>query len=383
MKINRSLKVRIYPNQRQQIQINKTLGCCRFLYNQMLSERIQTYEKLKDDKIALYKYKHKTEKEYKREYEWLKEVDSTALQQSRRDLSAAYQNFFKSLKGTRKGQKIGFPKFRKKKHTSSYRTVMGSSISLDNKTIKVLKIEPIKFKCKGIKSWYYTAEAKSITITKINSGKYYASILFENEQDFIGHQEIKSNARILGLDMSLDKFYVDQYGNSPEYKKYYRSNKKLAKIQRSYSRKINGSNNKEKARIKLATVHEYIVNQRLDFVDKLSDKLIKENDVIIVENLSLSGMKKSMNFGKSISDLGYSIFINKLKYKALWNDKTLVQADRWFASSKTCSVCGYVKKDLLLQERKWICTVCGTHLNRDQNAGQNLTNYGIKILGLG
>jgi putative transposase len=348
----------------------------------MLAERIETYERLKNNKVELYKHKHKTEKDYKKEFEWLEEADAVALQQSRIDLSIAYMNFFKSLKGMRKGQKVGYPNFKKKKHTCSYRT-MRSEINLNEKTIKLPKIKSINFRHRVIKPWFYEAEVKNITITKTSSGKYFASILFKGEQDFKGHQILDQDIKVLGLDCSLDKFYVDQYGNSPEYTKHYRNSQAvLAKKQRQYSRKINGSKNQEKARIRLAKIHEHIARQRLDFIDKLSLRLVKEYDVIVVESLSLAGMKQALKLGKSVSDLGYATFVQKLKYKTLWNDKTLIQADKWFASSKTCSSCGYVKKDLMLQERSWNCPSCGAYLDRDQNAGTNLANYGIKQLGM-
>lgn len=378
-KIKKALKVRIYPNYAQKIIINKTLGCCRFLYNQMLAERISTYEKLKDDRKALYKHKYKTEKQYKEEYEWMYEADSTALQQSRIDLSNAYMNFFKSLKELRKGAKVGYPKFKKKKHSESYRTTMNCYIFFDSSKIQIAKVKKVNFRCKGIKDWYKDAKVKYITVSKSATGKYYASVLMESEQDFNGHQEVTDDIKIVGLDMSLDKFFVDQYGNSPDYQKNYRNNeKKLARTQRSYSRKINGSKNKEKARIKVAKVHEDIANKRKDFIDKLSLKLVQENDVIVVESLSLKGMSKAMKFGKSVHELGYHKFVQKLRYKSLWNDKTLIEADKWLASSKTCSYCSYVNSDLLLQQRKWTCPSCGKKLERDQNAGQNLHNYGIK-----
>lgn len=384
MKINRALKIRIYPNIEQREFINKTLGSCRFIYNQMLNERISIYEKLKNNKEQLYTYKYKTEVDYKKEFEFLKEIDAKALQFSSRNLMIAYSNFYQSLKNIRKGEKIGFPKFKSKKcHYDSYTTCMAIKIDFYNKTIKIPKISSIKFKHKkNTKLWYKFAELKKITISREPTGKYFASCLFEGEQDFKGEQDI-SNPKVIGLDMSLQNFYVDNLGNSPNYKRNYREyEKKLAKYQKKLSRKTSGSKNREKARIKVARIHEKIKNQRKDFLEKLSLKLIKENDAIVVENLSLKGMSQSLNLGKSVMDLGYSTFINKLQYKALWNDKTVILADRWFASSKLCGVCGYKNNNLLLQERSWVCPKCGTTHNRDTNAGINLKKYGLKQIGL-
>lgn len=384
MKINRALKVRLYPTQEQSIFFNKTIGCCRFIYNAMLAERKEVYERLKDDKRTLYEYKYKTEKQYKEEFEWLKEVDAKALVHSNRDLQAAYSNFYKSLSGKSNLKNVGLPKFKKKRNGGSYRTHQYVHVYFQNNTITVPKARGVKFRCKNIKPWYFSAEVKSITVSKKPSGKYYASILFEGEQDFIGTHEVKKDSKVIGLDMSMDKFYVDQYGNSPEYKRNYRqSEKKLARAQKALSRKQNGSANKNKARIRVAKINEKIANRRNDFIHKESINLIRENDVIVVESLSLAGMSRALNLGKSVYDLGYSEFIRQLDYKAMWNDKTVIHADKWFASSKICYSCGFKNKDLMLHERSWTCPNCGKKVNRDQNAALNLVNLGLKEIGAG
>jgi putative transposase len=382
MLIQRAFKVRLYPTPEQADFFNRTLGCCRFLYNQMLDERIQTYQALKDNKEALYTHKYKTEKEYKAQFEFLKEADAFALQHARRNLESAYTNFYKSLKGQRRGENMGFPRFKSKKvHHESYKTGMAIVADLDGQSIKLPKIaELVKFKHRfNIKSWYRGAKLKNITVSVTPSGKYYASCLFEGEQDWTD-QAVKPE-KVIGLDMSLQNFYVDSLGNSPEYKRIYReSEEKLALLRRRLTRKPNGSRNREKARIKVARIHERIANYRHNFVDTLSHRLMQEYDAVVVENLSLKGMAGALNLGKSVMDIGYSEFVSRLKYKALWNDKTVILADKWFASSKTCHVCGYVKKDLLLQERRWECPVCHALNERDENAAINLKEYGLKIL---
>ncbi len=394
------MKVRLYPNEEQQILINKTLGCSRFIYNIMLEERIQVYSELKDEKRELFEYKHKTEKEYKSEFEWLSEVDSDALQQSRLNLTRAYTNFFNSLKGIRKGQRIGFPHFKKKSGHASYKTLNRKGtirFDISNRKLKIPKLGWVTFRNEkeifGI--------IKSAVISKTPTGKYFAFVLFEQELDLDG-VEIREDMKIIGLDMSMQNFYVDNLGNSPDYQKPFRSNqKKLAHYQRKLVKKsrvkhftgektktgkdqyyCTFSKNYEKTRLKVAKVHEKIANSRKDFVHKLSTKLVKENDVIVVENLSLKGMAQGLKLGKSVMDLGYSDFIRQLEYKALWANKTFLRADRWFASSKTCNFCGFKKKDLLLQEREWDCPNCGEHHLRDVNAGINLKNYGMKEIGL-
>lgn len=344
----------------------------------MLEERIRTYKNLKDNKLELYKYKYKTEKQYKEEFKFLKEVDSTAIQQARMDLSTAYSNFFRSLKNSKR---VGYPKFKKKGGPNSYRCKMNCAINYEDKTIKILKAGSIKFRHGSIKDWYLTAKVKSITISKTATGKYYASVLFGGNNSSC--RQVDTN-KVIGLDCSLDKFYVDNLGNSPAYQRIYRQNEsKLSKLQRSCNRKVLGSSNRKKVGFRVAKLNEKIKHKRLDFIEKLSLDLVKENDVIVVENLSLSGMKKALNLGKSIADLGYSMFINKLQYKSTWNNKMLIKAHKYFSSSKTCSCCGYLNRDLMLQERTWTCPRCGSHLNRDQNAGQNLQTLGLIAIGQG
>ena len=383
--IHRALKLRIYPTKKQENQILQTIGSCRFLYNNMLAERIQNYESWKQsnqDRKTLYKTKFKTEKEYKIENNWMKEVDSIALQQSRLDLSMAYQNFFRSLSGKRKG-KSGFPKFHKKGQKDSYRTIITNDnikIDFELRKVKLPKLGWINFRdlrtsMKG--------KIKQATISRTKTGKYFVSILFEQEL-FLKGQIINSTLKVKGLDMSLESFFVDDEGNSPAYERIYRKNEeKLKKLQRKVSKKQKGSKNRKKAQLRVNKVHEKIANSRKDFTHKLSTKLVQENDVIVVENLNLKAMAQCLNLGKSVNDLGYGTFLGQLKYKTFWNNKTLIEADKWFASSKTCSKCGFKHSDLKLQDRVFTCPSCGFEIDRDQNAGINLKNYGLKELGLG
>jgi putative transposase len=383
--ILKTLKIRIYPTQEQEVQILKTIGSCRFLYNNMLAEKIKNYESWKQssqDKKVLFNLKYKTEKEYKAEFEFLKEVSSVALQQSRMDLSGAYQNFFKSLSGKRKGNS-GFPKFHRKGRKDSYReTITNDNIKIDfeSRKVKLPKIDWIKFKdlrtnVKG--------EIKQATVSRTATGKYFVSILFEQELILKG-VELKPSLKTKGLDMSCNSFFVDDEGNSPAFEKIYRNNEeKLKFLQRRVSKKQKGSNNRKKAQMRVNLLYGRIANKRKDFTQKLSTQLVKENDVIVVENLNLKAMAQCLKLGKSVNDLGYGAFLYQLKYKTLWNNKILIEADKWFASSKTCSKCGFVHKGLLLQDRIFNCPSCGYEIDRDQNAGINLKNYGLKELGLG
>ena len=386
--IHKALKIRIYPTPEQKDFLNQNLGSCRALYNMMLHERIETYNQWKEsgeEKRKLFEHKYKTEKQYKEEFEWMKNADSASLQLSRMALSMAYQNFFKSLKGQRKGAKVGFPKFKKKRNAESYRTMNNNNtirIDFKAKKVKLPKVGWLNFRdqrkeFKGI--------IKSATVSRTSTGKYFVSVLFEQELTLNGVEisdELK--AKTLGLDMSLESFFVDSDGNSPAYERLYRNYEPLLKkAQKRMSKKKKGSKNWYKALHRVNLIHEKIANKRKDFTQKLSTELVKNNEVIVVEHLSLKGMSQALKLGKSVMDLGYSEFIRQLQYKSLWNNKTFIQADKWFASSKTCSVCGYKNKDLELSDRKWDCPNCGTGHDRDHNAGINLKNYGLEWLGLG
>ena len=389
----KTLKLRIYPNVQQTIQLNKTFGCSRFIYNTMLSDRKDIYAKLKSKPRELYEYKYRTEKQLKEEFEFLKEVDSISLQQTRMNLGVAYQNFFRKLKDPKiPSSEKGFPKFKKKNAKNSFRTIQvggNLKIDFDHRKIKAPKLGWISFhddrKIENIK-------IHNMTFSRTPSLKYYVSILYEDvspnkEKVDISREDIK----IKGLDMSLTNFFVDDEGNSPQYDRNYReAEKKIVWLQEKISTtKI--SSLKKKLRLRLARIHEHIANKRKDFNEKLSTKLVKENDVIVIESLSLKDMAKfkkweerkessdKSNHGKSVNDLGWYYFVQRLKTKADEQGKIVIEANKWFASSKTCNICGYVNKDLIISDRSWVCPKCGTEHNRDQNAAINLKNVALNI----
>lgn len=389
----KALKLRIYPNVQQTIQLNKTFGCSRFIYNTMLSDRKDIYAKLKSKPRELYEYKYRTEKQLKEEFEFLKEVDSISLQQTRMNLGVAYQNFFRKLKDPKiPSSEKGFPKFKKKNAKNSFRTIQvggNLKIDFDHRKIKAPKLGWISFhddrKIENIK-------IHNMTFSRTPSLKYYVSILYENvspnkEKVDISREDIK----IKGLDMSLTNFFVDDEGNSPQYDRNYReAEKKIVWLQEKISTtKI--SSLKKKLRLRLARIHEHIANKRKDFNEKLSTKLVKENDVIVIESLSLKDMAKfkkweerkessdKSNHCKSVNDLGWYYFVQRLKTKADEQGKIVIEANKWFASSKTCNICGYVNKDLIISDRSWVCPKCGTEHNRDQNAAINLKNVALNI----
>lgn len=378
MIVSKAFKLRLYPTETQRAMINNNIGACRFLYNTMLRERLDIYEALKDDKQALWEYKYKTEKQYKEEYEWMKEADSTSLQQSRIDLTRAYTNFFRSLQN-KKGDS-GFPKFHKKGVKDSYRVMNNGAIKMDfkNHKIRMPKMRWIKFRDNRV---FDQSLISSVTISKSRTNKYYASVLCRFEISGIEKIKYSDDLIVKGLDMSMDKFYIDNEGNYPEYYKQYRINqKRLAYLQKQVSKKVKGSANRKRAQLRVNKLYEKIANSRKDFVEKLSRKLVDENDVIVIESLNMKAMSQCLNLGKSVNDLAWGMFVNRLEQKIAITEKLLIKADRFFASSQTCHICGYRNKSLTLKDREWDCPVCGSHLMRDENAGENLKQYGINFL---
>ena len=375
MKFNKAYKFRLYPNNQQQYLLDKTFGCCRFIYNQMLAERINIYEHLKNDKESLYSYKYKTEKQFKEEFNWLKEVDSIALQQSRRNLEAAYKNFF-----TGKG-KTGFPKFKSKKNNHlSYTTINQKGtvkLSDDIKYVKLPKLGSIRVKCH--RQILDNEIIKSATISKTPTNKYFISILVEYEKEIPQLNLDKENS--LGLDYSSSSFYVDSQGNEANYPKYFRLlEDKLAREQRKLSKMQKGSNNRNKQKIKVAKIHEHISNCRKHFCHKLSHKLSEEFDYICLEDINLRSIAQTLHLGKSTNDNGFGVFRQFLFYKMFEKGKQLIKIDKWFPSSKTCHCCGSVNKNLTLNDRIWVCPSCGETIYRDINAALNIRNAGLSLI---
>ena len=393
----KALKLRIYPNVQQTIQLNKTFGCSRFIYNTMLSERKEVYSKLKDNPRELYEYNYRTEKQLKDEFKFLKEVDSIALQQTRMNLSIAYQNFFRKLRDTKvPSSEKGFPKFKKKNSKNSFRTISVNDnlkIDFEYKKIKAPKVGWITFRDNRV---IENIKIHNMTFSRTPSMKYYVSILYE---DVSPNKEkvdtSREDLKIKGLDMSLTNFFVDDEGNSPQYDRNYRKyESKISDIQQKISN-TKSTQLKKKLRLRLNRLIEHIANKRKDFNEKLSTQLIKENDVIVIESLSLKDMAKfkkweerkessdKSNHGKSVNDLGWYYFVQRLKTKAEEQGKIVIEAYKRFDSSKQCKICGYINKDLTISDRSWICPKCGTELHRDENSAINLKNVALNIFNEG
>ena len=362
--MNKAYKFRIYPNTEQQIILAKTFGCVRFIYNQMLSDKINHYEETKQ-KL------NNTPAQYKSKFPWLKEVDSLALANAQMNLQTAYNSFFRN-------PKIGFPKFKSKKsNRRSYTTnCVNGNISIDNGFLKLPKVGLVKLKQHRLILSNY--KLKSVTISQTPSGKYYASVLFEYENQ-IQEQELHD---FLGLDFSMHGLYKDSNGNEPAYPRYYRqAEERLKREQRKLSLMQKGSKNRSKQRIKVANLHEKVANQRKDFLHKQSRQIANAYDCVCIENLDMKAMSQSLNFGKSIADDGWGMFVTFLKYKLEETGKRLVKVNKFFASSQICNVCGYkntATKNLSI--RAWDCPKCGAHHDRDINAAINIRNEGMRLV---
>lgn len=367
MIVTKSYKLRLYPTKGQQVFFNKTMGACRVIYNEILYNLQENYKNnIKKNKFDLFK-------EIRTKYEWMKEVDTNALCSAFMDLDKAYNNFYNN--------KSNFPKFKKKKDKNTYRNNNNAKNKkiknlIKNDKIKIPKIGLVKFRQDYNFNKLNIVKYHNITIERSKTNKYFCSICCEIETS-----EYEHTGEIIGIDLGIKDLMIDSNGNKYENPKYLNNvEKKINHLNRLYSKKKKGSKNQEKARLKLATAHEKLCNKRKDNLHKITTKLIKENDIICIENLSVKNMTKNHKLAKAIQDASFGTLVNMLKYKAAWNNRQIIEIGRFYPSSKICHCCGWINKSLTLNEREWICPICKIKHDRDVNAAINIKNEGLRLL---
>ena len=373
-KIKRAYKFRIYPDSEQARFFIKSFGCVRKVYNLMLDDRKKAYEEYKTTGI---KTKYPTPAKYKKEYPYLKEVDSLALANAQLNLEKAFKNFLKN-------KDFGFPKYKCKSNpVQSYTTNNQNTIYVKNGYIKLPKLKSlVRIKLhreiKGL--------IKSVTISKNSLNHYFVSILCEEEIE-----ELPKANKNIGIDLGIKEFAtmsdctkVPNLKFAKEYeKRLKREQRKLSRrgrLAKSNNKKLSESKNYQKQKKKVAKIYNKIRNKRKDFINKISTEIINSHDIICIEDLNIKGMLKNHKLSRSISDVSWSEFERQLEYKANWYGRIIVKVPKFYPSSKICSSCGNVKKELLLSERTYRCECCGLEIDRDYNAGINILRKGLKIL---
>ncbi len=369
----KAFKYRIYPNKTQQTLLNKHFGCVRFIYNWGLEQKIQKYQQEKKS-LSCYDLT-KGIVSLKKEHEWLTEVNSQSLQMALRNLDNAYTRFFR--------EKKGFPKFKNRRGRQSFQCPQKVKIDFDGGTISLPKI----FNIKTVFHRTFEGKFKTVTVSRVPSGKYFASILVESPEELVEKQDITEETTV-GIDLGLKDFAILSNGKKVANPKYLKqSQKRLKSVHQKHSHrsresKKNGfkySKRRERSRKRLAKQYEKVTNQRNDFLHKLTHSLVHENQVnaYCIEDLYVKGMMKNHCLAKSISDVSWSKFVTLLEYKCEWHGKHLLRIGRFEPSSKMCSNCGWIKKDLTLEDREWKCEQCDSEHDRDINASKNIKSFAL------
>jgi len=360
----KAYKYKLEPTTEQKILLEKHIGSCRYIYNWALSLKVKSYEET-GKSISQFDI-NKRITSLKVENKWLSEVNSQSLQGMTRNLESAFTKFFR--------EKKGFPKFKSKKNpVQAFPVPQHYFVNFETCTVKLPKIGEIKAKLHR----NFTGELKTATVSKTCTGKYFISILVENNEELPVKQAF-SETTTVGIDVGIKDFAILSTGDKIENPKYLKNSlKRLKVLQRRVSRKQKGSKNRAKAKQRLAVLHEKITNQRTDFQNKLSFKLVSENQAIALETLNVKGMVKNHHLAQAISDSAWGSFVTKLEYKAEWYGKTVLRIGQFEPSSKLCSVCGYHNSELTLKDREWTCPDCKTVLDRDVNAAINIKKFAL------
>jgi putative transposase len=369
----RGIKIRIYLSNEQEIKINSLMGSYRFVYNQSLSLKKESYEKDKIN-ISLNQLTHNFHNNLRVNNVWLKEHNTKVIKSSLICLDNAYTNFFKHKKG--------YPKFKSKHDNQNIqfpREAISKNTFTNGKLNLTTDFKNIKFECsERDKNYLYINKEKirSILLSKTKTGKYFGSVLIDGEL----LKEVKENNNLVAFDLGIKTLLTSSNGEIIENPKWIRENeKKLKRKQKQLSKKQKGSKNRNKERLKLARIYEKINNKKNNFIHNLTTNIINENQVIIMEDLNVKGMMKNHNLAKSIQELGLGEIKRQLEYKSKWYGRELIFVDRFFPSSKLCSCCGTKNTKLTLKDREWECLSCGTIHNRDYNASVNILNEGIRL----
>lgn len=375
----RAIKIRLYPNKQQEQTMNKLLGCYRFVYNHTLALKQKEYNENKKSLSLkdLSNYFHGTLLKDE-QYAWLSEQNTKVLKQSIRQMLTAYDRFFK--------QHNGFPKFKSKKNKQSAlfpSEAISKKNTFDERKITLTKtFKDIKFKCSDLyfkRLQRYKDNIRNATLSKTKSGNYFLSILIElPETEIVKFEQTNEH---IGIDLGVKDFVITSDGFVYNNKHFFTSQEqKIKKLQKQLSKKAKGSNNRDKARIRLAKAFEHLVNQKEQYIHYVVNDLLRYYDVVFMEDLNVSGMLKNHKLAKAIQEVGFYRFKSVLSYKAFNNGKRVVSVDRFYPSSKMCSECGYINKELMLSDREWICPQCGTYHDRDINAAVNILNEGERMI---
>ena len=364
----RAFKFRLYPNREQEQKLAQFFGAKRWVFNHFLHENIQKRNREEKHLSNFDINKEITQLKKQDETKWLRDIDDWCLKHASEDLSDAYSNFFKSISGKRKGPKVSVPRFKSKSNHQSYRT-RNIKVDFENNVVNIPKIKNIKI----VFDRQFNGKIKSATISKTPSGKYFISILVEQEQELLD-----STGKEIGIDLGLKDLIILSNGIKfahPE-QQLVKSKLALKRQQKKLARMTRGSKSFEKQRIKVAKCYEKITNIKNWYYHNISTFLVRNYDSIFMEDLNVRGMLKNRKLSRKIQETGWSILVNMIKYKSESSGRLFHQINRFSPSSKTCSCCGHKLESLSLGTRDWICPVCESHHDRDLNAATNIKNFG-------